>query len=68
MKMNSTAFVIEEMHIKNTMKYYHTSIKMNKWNRFTMASIGKELEFSYTAAGDVNRRMIRENILERSRT
>ena len=66
--MNSTAFVIEEMHIKSTMKYYHTSIKMNKQNIFTMASIGKELEVSYTAAGNVNRRIILENTLERSQT
>lgn len=33
-----------------------------------MASIGKELEVSYTAGGNVNRRIILEHTLARSKT
>lgn len=33
-----------------------------------MASTGKELEVSYTAGGNVNRRILLENTLARSQT
>lgn len=63
MKRNSATFVTEEMHIKCTLKYYHKAVKITKMKYIHYGSIGKELEVSYTAGGNVNRRIILENTL-----
>ena len=68
MKRNSTSVALRKCISKPQWNTTTHLLKWLKWNIFTKASIGKELEVSYIDGSSVSRRIISEITLARSQT